>query len=134
MNTPSTYYATIFDANYIVRTLALYDSIKPYLNGRIFTFFCVDQESADILHKMDLPHSHVVSPPDYESPVLYQLRKERARGPYGNLFPLRSPTSRSQVVIRDGPGELDTTVAAARHPAQDLLANVRCAPGKKTIC
>jgi len=78
----NTYYATIFDANYVVRALALYHSMEPFLENRIFAFFCVDDKSASLLKLINLPNSKILKPEDYESEELQQFKEERARGPY----------------------------------------------------
>ena len=60
----NTYYATIFDANYVVRALALYHSMEPFLENRIFAFFCVDDKSASLLKLINLPNSKILKPED----------------------------------------------------------------------
>jgi hypothetical protein len=75
-------YATIVDINYVVRGLCLYRSFGPHLADKIFAFYCVDEAAAALLRRLDLPHSWVVAPAEFETPALRGVRPTRAMNEY----------------------------------------------------
>jgi hypothetical protein len=77
-----TFYATVIDINFVPMALALYRSFAPFLDSKTFGFFCVDDESANLLQKMSLPNAWVLRPDDFETEALKRVRAERAVNEY----------------------------------------------------
>lgn len=129
----SNYYVTIFDQNYVVRSLTLYRSMQRHLDGHRFAFFCVDHESAELLGKLDLPHAWIVPPDAYETPLLARLKRERERGPYcWTLKPVALEFGRAHFADADWLVYIDTDMMAFADPADalpgDPAANVFLTP------
>ncbi len=55
------YYCTYFDFNYLARALALYNSLERHAGPfRLYTL-CFDEQSYEVLKRMDLPHLEPVA-------------------------------------------------------------------------
>lgn len=75
-------YATVLDVGYLVRGLCLYESLLRHPGDKLFLFYCVDDEAAEILEALSLPRSRVVRRASFETPALLSLRKQRSRSEY----------------------------------------------------
>ena len=78
----TTFYATVIDRNYVPLGLNLYRSFEGYLHNKIFGFFCIDDEAADLLRSLDLRGAQVFAPGDFETTELRRLRADRAINEY----------------------------------------------------
>jgi hypothetical protein len=70
--------ATIFDKNYIVRTLAFYNAFLNTGADIHFWFLCLDQETKDIMSELKLPNTSLVSIPEMKDTELEATRSNRS--------------------------------------------------------
>ncbi len=75
-------YATITDANYLVRAWALYRSLLPHLDDGLFAFYCVDDTSVEILSRLDPTKTLIVPHADFQLPELKRAYSNRNRSEY----------------------------------------------------
>jgi hypothetical protein len=73
---------TLFDANYLARGLALYESGMKHVPECEFWCLCLDDESMDLLKKMGLPYVHAFSVADMKNSALEVVRSARTRGEF----------------------------------------------------
>lgn len=76
------YYCTLFDSGYLVRGLAMYNSMID--TGEDFTLFvfAFDDECYDVLSKLNLPRLKPISLNDFENERLLKIKQTRTRGEY----------------------------------------------------
>lgn len=82
--TPMKYnFYTVFDKNFLAKGLVLYDSIKRH-GPTEFRYFvlCLDAESYEIMHKLDLPSVVLFSLDDIEDDELREAKKTRTTSEY----------------------------------------------------
>src|SRR5258708_21614273 len=48
-------YCTLFDANYLTRGLALYESLRRHEPGAVLRVFCMDEQTKTVLDRLALP-------------------------------------------------------------------------------
>ncbi|MEW5704581.1 MAG: hypothetical protein AB1781_08370 [Pseudomonadota bacterium] len=77
-----TLYATILDANFIVRALALRQSLMPHIKNKTFVFFCIDDVAADTLEALNLKNSKILRPSQFETADLLRVRGGRKANEY----------------------------------------------------
>lgn len=75
-------YGTIFDADYLPQALALHASLMRVNATARFAFFCVDEQSAELLDKIAPERSVVVRHDHFSTPELARTRAHRSRGEY----------------------------------------------------
>lgn len=75
-------YATIFDKEYLPRALALHASLMRVNATARFAFFCVDEQSAEMLIKIAPERSVIVRHDQFSTPELAKTRTNRSRGEY----------------------------------------------------
>jgi hypothetical protein len=59
-------FCTYFDQNYLARGLALYTSLKRYLDRFLLWVLCLDELTFDILQELELPDVHLIRLADFE--------------------------------------------------------------------
>lgn len=75
-------YATIFDKEYLPRALVLHASLMRVNATARFAFFCVDEQSAEMLIKIAPERSVIVRHDQFSTPELAKTRTHRSRGEY----------------------------------------------------
>ena len=75
-------YATILNAPFLPRALALWQSIAHYNQTAEFAFFCIDEKSAGILESIDLPRCRIYRESQFASETLLALRGKRTVAEY----------------------------------------------------
>lgn len=70
--------ATICDKNYLVRALALYNSIIKNIPDSIFWFLCADEDSKHILQSFNLPNTVIINFDDLNDPELLEAKNNRS--------------------------------------------------------
>jgi hypothetical protein len=78
----TTFYTTVVDIKFVPLALNLYRSLVPYIDGKIFGILCIDNESADLLGKLNLRNVWLLRPSDFETQKLRTLKAERAINEY----------------------------------------------------
>lgn len=76
------HYCTLFDANYLTRGLALYQSLADTGDEFLLYIFAFDAQTEAILEKLSLPHVKIVSMKDFEDARLLAIKETRSRGEY----------------------------------------------------
>lgn len=79
---PIAVYGTIFDEAYLPRALALYASLMRVNTTARFAFFCIDEQSADLLETIAPERAIVVRHDQFSTPELMKTRAHRSRGEY----------------------------------------------------
>lgn len=76
-------YCTLFDYNFFTRGLALYQSLCRHSSVDFHLYIlAMDSEVYDLLNQLDLPRMTVISEDTFETDVLKELKKTRARNEY----------------------------------------------------
>lgn len=75
-------YVTVFDQNFILQGLALYDSLVLHAGHFRLFVVAVDTTCFDLLTRLDLPHLIVLPLENYETQELRQAKKNRTHGEY----------------------------------------------------
>lgn len=75
-------YATITDINYLVRAWALFRSFEPWMADKLFVFYCVDDETVDVLRRLAPQRALIVPAAEFETTDLMTARDNRARNEY----------------------------------------------------
>lgn len=78
----STHIATVFDKNYIVRTLAFYESLQKLGKDYKFWFLCLDNETKEIMARLDLPGVILSTLEDLADNELLATKKDRSIGEF----------------------------------------------------
>lgn len=75
-------FCTIFNAVYLVRGLALIDSLERHCPDHRIHVFAMDEQSASVLESLGRPKVHVVRPRDFETPELLRVKPSRGVAEY----------------------------------------------------
>src|SRR6266581_8063063 len=77
-------FCTLFDRNYLSRGVALYRSLERQAGVGGFTLhaLCMDDESRDVLTRLDLPSLRVIPLTEFEDPELLKAKGTRSRIEY----------------------------------------------------
>ena len=75
-------FCTLFDSNFLTRGLAMYESLCQCCESFHLYFFAFDDLCRDILEKLSLENSTVISLKEFESPELLALKSTRSRAEY----------------------------------------------------
>jgi hypothetical protein len=75
-------YCTLFDINYLYRGLALYSSIKSFINNFNMYILAFDDETLKVLSKLKLENVVVISLLEFEDENLLKIKSERTRQEY----------------------------------------------------
>jgi hypothetical protein len=78
------WFCTYLDQNYLARGLALYQSLRDHCPSFALWILCMDSESLDILHQLDLPDIHCIALQDLEhgDERLAASKKDRSKIEY----------------------------------------------------
>lgn len=76
------FYGTTLDVKFVVRSLALYNSLIPSSPDKLFGFFCMDDGAAEALERLDLPQAWIVRREEFESEELLAVRPFRQLNEY----------------------------------------------------
>ena len=78
------YFCTYFDTNYIPYGLALYRSLKEHCHRSRLFVLCMDEDSYEVLSRMDLPGVQLIKLDDFErgNQALRQAKQNRSRIEY----------------------------------------------------
>ena len=78
------HYCTLFDANYLVRALALYESLRSVDPTMSLHAFCMDEQAADLLRRLRLAGMEVIPIAQLErdDPQLAAVKEGRTRVEY----------------------------------------------------
>ncbi len=76
------YYCTLFDSNYIVKGLTMYNSMVKAGEDFEFFIFAFDDLCFKILNALKLPKIHAISLQEFENKRLLTIKKTRTRGEY----------------------------------------------------
>ena len=75
-------YCTLFDSNYLTRGLAMYESLKKCSNNFHLFIFAFDLRSYNLLKKLNLISTTVISLDEFEDEKLLEVKKERTTEEY----------------------------------------------------
>jgi len=75
-------YCTLFDKNYLIRGLAMYESLKAHSKDFHLYIFAFDDLTEKILKEMNLSHVTVVSLSEFEDEELLAIKPTRTKGEY----------------------------------------------------
>ncbi len=75
-------YCTLFDSNYLTRGLAMYESMKKYSHDFHLYIFAFDDQSYNLLRKLNLELITVVSLKEFEDEALLKVKGERTKAEY----------------------------------------------------
>lgn len=75
-------FCTLFDSNYLIKGLCMYDSLKYVCVDFHLYIFAFDEKSDSILRNMQLDYVTVISLSEFEDPELLEVKGTRGKGEY----------------------------------------------------
>ena len=75
-------YCTLYDKNYLIRGLAMYESLKTYTKKFHLYVFAFDELTEKILKEMNLQNVTVISLPEFEDDELLAVKSSRTKVEY----------------------------------------------------
>lgn len=75
-------FCTLFDSNYLLQGIAMYESLKKYCDDFHLYIFAFDDKSCSILKKLNLPRATVISLNEFEDKELLEVKPFRSKGEY----------------------------------------------------
>ena len=75
-------FCTLFDSNYLDKGLALHASLEKVCEHYNLFVFCFDDQSYNILGKMNLEHMTLIHHTEIETPQLLELKASRSKAEY----------------------------------------------------
>lgn len=77
-------FCTLFDKGYLLKGLALYQSLAKFLPDFTLWILCMDEESYEIISRLNLPHTRPIRLSDFENanPELKEIKKTRSSVEY----------------------------------------------------
>jgi hypothetical protein len=99
------FFCTYFDKNYLLRGVAMYNSLVRYNQEAILWVLCLDEETYSILSQMNLPGLSLLSIKELEGwePRLHAAKTDRSRVEY---YWTCSPSLIAYVLEKQNPGEV----------------------------
>lgn len=76
------HFCTLFDKNYLSRGIALYESLERVSSGFHLYIFAFDDETAEVLEKLQLKHGTVIRQADFENKELLSVKPSRTLAEY----------------------------------------------------
>lgn len=76
------YYCTLFNKKYLIKGLAMYQSLKKYSNSFCLHILCMDDETYMILSALRLESVALIKLTSFESKELLQIKNERTVAEY----------------------------------------------------
>jgi hypothetical protein len=76
------FYGTTLDAKFVVPSLTLYNSLIQNSPNKLFGFFCMDDDAAVALERLNLPQAWVVRREEFETTELLAVRPSRQLNEY----------------------------------------------------
>jgi hypothetical protein len=78
----SVHIATLFDKNYLIRALAMRDSVLKFYPDANFWFLCLDDESENLINKIGLSQTKATNIGDFGDAELLGTRESRSRAEF----------------------------------------------------
>ena len=75
-------FCTIFDKTYLIKGLALYNSLTEHCKSFRLWILCMDNSVYQILKKLDLKNATLVTLQQFEDPELLSVKKDKNAGEY----------------------------------------------------
>lgn len=75
-------FCTLFDSNYLIKGLCMYNSLKNVCANFHLYIFAFDDKAGSLLRNMDLEHVTVISLPEFEDDKLLKVKETRSKGEY----------------------------------------------------
>lgn len=79
---PVRHYCTLFDRNYLVKGLALYQSLERCAGRFVLHILCMDDLTYDLLSRSKLAHARLIRRVDFEDPELLAVKPTRTVAEY----------------------------------------------------
>ncbi|MBI2429731.1 MAG: glycosyl transferase [Ignavibacteriales bacterium] len=76
------HFCTLFDKNYISRGIALYESLEKVSDRFHLYVFAFDNETADVLTKLEWKHASIIPLEDFETDQLLSVKSSRTPAEY----------------------------------------------------
>lgn len=76
------YYCTLFDRNYLIKGLAMYQSLAQQKGDFRLYILCMDDHTHDVLSRLQLPHAELIRLGDFEDPALLSIKPDRTIAEY----------------------------------------------------
>ena len=76
------YYCTLFNKNYLIKGLAMYRSLEMQSGHFVLYVLCMDDESHDVLSKMNVPSMRLIKLVDIETDELLKAKSDRTIAEY----------------------------------------------------
>ncbi|MCK4386481.1 MAG: glycosyl transferase [Candidatus Pacebacteria bacterium] len=76
------HFCTLFDKNYLIKGLALYNSLCEHIDSFCLWILCLDDETYSILNTMKLQNMKLIKLSDFETKELKEIRKTRSLAEY----------------------------------------------------
>lgn len=75
-------FCTLFDSNFAIQGLALYNSLRKHCPSFHLYVFAFDEKVIALLTPLNLQHTTIIPLETFENPALLSVKKERSRGEY----------------------------------------------------
>lgn len=78
----SRYFCTLFDSGYLLKGLAMLRSLKQHCPGAEVYVLCMDEQSQQILQRLELPFVHCIALQEVEDEALLKAKADRGIAEY----------------------------------------------------
>lgn len=79
---PMRHYCTLFDSHYLLKGLAMYQSLEQHGGNFRLYILCMDDTAYDLLRRLALPHARLIRLGDFEDADLRAVKPERTVAEY----------------------------------------------------